>query len=961
MPLVQKTTLRKPACLPFSLLTRKRYKTSSRKHLTGLITVLFLRQINRLSRQIVTFGRSNACQQYFQLMTTGTLKGLFARILLSCALLIIGSQSLMATHQRSGEITYRHISGLTYEVTITTYTYAPSAADRCSLTINWGDGQSSELTRSNGPPGQTPAGIYCPHTGENITADIRLNIYIGQHTYASASTYRIWLEDPNRNLGIQNIPNSVDVPLYIETLLVINPFLGRNNSPVLLLPPIDNGCVGLPYLHNAGAYDPDGDSLSYRLVICRGAGGLDIPGYKLPNEVDTQNPGSFTINPVTGDIIWDSPTRQGEYNYAFLIEEWRNGVRIGYVTRDMQVNITACSNNPPVLNVTTDTCVIAGDTLRLTAVATDADNHLITLTADGGPLLLPFSPAVFSNPGDSAGRVSGTLTWPTVCSHVRNQPYQVYFKAVDNGFPVKLFDLKTVSIRVIAPPVENLQVTPLGNSLILNWDPHWCTEAKGYRIYRRTGSSGFVPGICETGVPPETGYRLIAETNGRDFTSFVDDNRGEGLVRGVNYCYILTAWFDEFTESIASEEVCASLKKDLPVLTNVSVATTSAASGVIEVAWSKPTELDPLQTPGPYIYRLFRSRGFTSAVKELAAEFDNLNDTTFTDTGLNTLDTAWTYTIEFINNTPGNVFTMGFTPQATSPFLRATPSDRRLTLNLDARVPWLNNAYTIYRKNEHTGIFDSIAHVNQPVYTDTGLINNNTYCYRFQTSGTYGTPGYIDPILNFSQELCATPVDNVPPCPPLLLVEVECDVLELVFRWEDISQGCAPDLSQYLLYQTGSPHILLATFPPGITSYAYKPASGIAGCFFIVGKDQNGNIDTTTFNQVCTSIDDCPRYRLPNVFTPNSDGFNDYFVPYPGYSSVERIDLKVFNRWGVVVFETSDPAIRWDGRDKNTNRQCAEGVYYYVCDVYEVVGNPELPSEKVVVKRTLTNSLHLLR
>ncbi|MCO5266078.1 MAG: hypothetical protein M9948_09415, partial [Lentimicrobium sp.] len=166
-------------------------------------------------------------------MNSGMYKLRLFRVLFPAISVLIFSFSAMATHQRAGEITYRQISGLTYEVTITTYTFAPSAADRCELTINWGDGQSSVLPRSNGPSGQTPAGIFCEHTGENISVEIRLNIYKGIHTYAAASTYRIWLEDPNRNLGIQNIPNSVDVPLYIETLLVINPFLGSNSSPVL--------------------------------------------------------------------------------------------------------------------------------------------------------------------------------------------------------------------------------------------------------------------------------------------------------------------------------------------------------------------------------------------------------------------------------------------------------------------------------------------------------------------------------------------------------------------------------------------------------------------------------------------------------------------------------------------------------------------------------------------------------
>jgi len=876
-------------------------------------------------------------------------------------ILIFAGISAMATHQRAGEITYRHISGLTYEVTITTYTFAPSAADRCELTINWGDGESTELRRVNGVGGQTPAGIYCEHVGENISLEIRLNIYKGVHTYASASTYHIWLEDPNRNLGIQNIPNSVDVPLFIETLLVINPFLGGNSSPVLLLPPIDNGCVGLPYLHNAGAYDPNGDSLAYKLVSCKGAGGLDILGYKLPSEVDSQNPGSFTINPLTGDILWENPTIQGEYNFAFIIEEYRYGVRIGYVTRDMQVNITSCNNTPPVIEVTSDTCVIAGDTLNLFVQASDEDNDRITLSAEGGPLLLPISPAIFEQPDDSAGHVSQTLTWPTICAHVRKQPYQVYFKAIDDGSPVQLFDLKTVNISVIAPPVLNPGVVPLGNSMILAWDQHSCPEIQGYRIYRRAGSSGFVPGACQTGVPPETGYSLIKQTSGAGNTTYTDDNNGYGLVRGIRYCYIITAWFEDGAESIASEEICASLKKDMPVLTNVSVNSTSVDNGDIEVAWSKPTELDFTQTPGPFIYRLFRSEGFTNSVKQQIAEFNDLNDTTFTDTGLNSRDTAWTYTIEFINNTPGNVFSIGFSVPASSVFIRLTPTDGKIRISMISSVPWVNESYKVYRKNPVTQIFDSIASVITPVYTDTALVNDQEYCYRVESKGTYGTPGYKDPLYNYSQESCDMPVDNVPPYPPELVFELNCDERTILFSWNDISLSCAPDIDKYYLYRKGTPHILIGTFGSSSFFYNYRPEQTIAGCFFIVAEDIHGNIDTTSYNQVCISIDDCPRYRLPNVFTPNSDSYNDLFTPFPGYTSVEKIDIRIYNRWGVLVFETSDPAINWDGKDKSSNTDCADGVYFYTCDVYEVVGSPETPEEKRLQKRTLTDSVHLLR
>ncbi|HLO92387.1 MAG TPA: gliding motility-associated C-terminal domain-containing protein [Lentimicrobium sp.] len=886
--------------------------------------------------------------------------------LLKLVFLILAQTCLLtlpakATHQRAGEITYRHLNNLTYEVTITTWTYAPSTADRCELTINWGDGKDDILQRVNGDSGSTPAGVPCNHIGEIVGREIRKNVYKGVHTYPSASTYRIWLEDPNRNMGIQNIPNSVDVPLYIETLLVINPFLGSNDSPQLLIPPIDNGCIDRQFVHNPGAYDPNGDSLSYKLVTPRGAGGLNILGYQLPNMVDEQNPGLFTINPVTGDILWDSPTIQGEYNFAMIIEEWRNGVRIGYVTRDMQVNIIACENEPPELSLVRDTCVIAGDTLNVNITATDPDYDKLTITASGGPLLLPVNNAQFNITYDSAGIMRANVEWPTTCNNVRLQPYQIYFKVEDDGAPVNLIDLETMNIRVIAPPVTGVSAAPLGNSITLSWQRANCSEARGYRIYRRAGNSSFTPGPCVTGVPPSSGFRLVATLDGINTTSYIDDNNSVGLVRGITYCYIVTYWFSDNAESIASEEFCTDLKKDLPVLTNVSIDSTSATNGQIYVAWSKPTELDSTQTPGPFIYRLYRSDGFSSTNEVLVTELNDLNDTIYVDRGMNTLENSWTYRVELINNTPGNVFSVGYSVPATSIFLQTSPSDRQITLIINENVPWANEQYIIYRKVTGSSVFDSLTMIQVRRYVDTGLVNEQQYCYYIRTVGTYGTPGYIEPIINYSQIKCESPIDNVAPCLPMLTADINCEDLQITFAWENIALTCAPDIESYLLYRKGNPTELIATISPENTSYVYNiPSQIISACYFVAAVDTNGNLDTTGALAYCLGIDDCPRYRLPNVFTPNGDQINDYFVPFPGYTSVERVEMQIVNRWGVVVFETVDPEIKWDGKDKNTNKLCPEGVYFYRCVVYEVVSSAETPELTSVQKRLLTNSVHLL-
>jgi len=62
------------------------------------------------------------------------MKRFLAILLLSFDLLVVS-----ATHNRAGEITYVQISDLTYEITITTFTYTLSLADRPQLDVNWGD------------------------------------------------------------------------------------------------------------------------------------------------------------------------------------------------------------------------------------------------------------------------------------------------------------------------------------------------------------------------------------------------------------------------------------------------------------------------------------------------------------------------------------------------------------------------------------------------------------------------------------------------------------------------------------------------------------------------------------------------------------------------------------------------------------------------------------------------------
>jgi gliding motility-associated-like protein len=855
--------------------------------------------------------------------------------------LILISLAAFSTHQRAGEITYKAISNLKYEFTIVTYTYTPSPADRPELRIFWGDGTSQIVPRTQ---------------KDNLPNNISRNVYAGAiHTFPGQGTYVIFVEDPNRNYGVLNIPNSVNVPFYIQTELVINPFLGPNNSVELLAPPIDNGCVNNLFLHNPAAFDVDGDSISYKLVDCRGAFGFPIPGYVLPNEVDTSIPTTFDIHPVTGTITWDNPILQGEYNIAFLIEEWRSGIRIGYVTRDMQITILACDNQSPVIAGLQDTCVVAGSTLTFEVSATDPDEDTLTISALGGPFQVQENPAEFPV-AIGSGNVSSTFTWNTTCTHVQLQPYQVVFTARDTfSFP-QLNDIRTINIRVISPPPENLGASAAGNTIHLSWNAAVCERTIGYDLYRRSGFYGFDPGACETGVPSYTGYQKIATLEEISDTTFIDDNNGMGLVHGIDYCYMVVAFFADGSESYASDEACAALKKDVPIITNASVLETSQNSGEIFVAWSKPTEFDTLIYAGPHKYVVNRSDNQNSQFIEIA-ENSGINDTLFEDiSGLNTTGLKYTYKIDMYDLAGGNEVLMGSTQVARTMFLNIAPTDEALQLSWNFEAPWRNNRYDIFRFNPGTGVFDSIGFSETTFYTDTNLINGTEYTYFIKSTGKYSAPGLVDPIVNYSQINSGKPIDNVPPCPQILSVRTNCELIQNDLTWQN-PENCPADIAGYYIFYApllnDSLVVIDSVNNPPDTQYTHTNLPSIAGCYQVTAYDSTGNISDFS-NKVCVSIDSCSTYRLPNFFTPNNDEYNQLFRPYPDFTSVERVEMKIFNRWGRTVFKTNDPLINWDGKNMNNNQDCAEGVYFYICDVFEF-------RLEGLSKRTLTGSVTILR
>lgn len=549
-----------------------------------------------------------------------------------CASLRVG-----ATHNRAGEITYRHLSGSTYEVTITTYTRASVVADRPWLPIRWGDegleSTQDSLPRINGPIDQ--AGL---HIGDVIDGDIRINIYTGTHTYPGPGVYRIVVQDPNRNANIENIPGSVDVPFCITSLLVIDPQTGHNSSPQLLAPAVENACINQRWEHNPGAFDLDGDSLTYDLIPCAGFDCLPIPNFLQPNEVEGAG-GDFYVEPTTGTVVWEVPGMAGEYNLALRIREWRDvggqWIMVGEVIRDMQITVVVCENQPPVVTVPEDTCVLQGSSLSFQVTASDPDGDDVTVSVVGGPVDVLDPAAAFAwNPFLN----TGTFSWTPGCDAVREAPYQLVFKASDDRSP-SLSDVETVRITVIARPVQVTSAVPIGNAVEVDWSVQPCADQYspaqqalgGYEVYRRMGPGFPEQDACSVGLPPEAGYQQVGYVQGLASNAFLDVG---ALSYGARYCYRIVAVMPNGARSRFGPESCAEINKGAPVMTGASVALSDPVVGEIEVRWSPPTDADTLYAfPGPYRYSI---EGRPSAQVDWA-----LLSESETSPVLGALDTLW--------------------------------------------------------------------------------------------------------------------------------------------------------------------------------------------------------------------------------------------------------------------------------------------------------------------------------
>lgn len=403
-------------------------------------------------------------------------------------LLFSNSNHLYATHLMGGSITYEYLGMVgtdqSYKVTLKIYRYCDATAggtapldpfmDLYMYLQDPSDPTGDKIWfRTESIPLVSSSFITPPSVGVNCSFSSTVCVEEGIFEMdvlvpPDPGGYHLIIERCCRNGNIANLstPGSLGQTYYC--FLPPTPII--NSSPQFNDIPVPFICAGDTVTIVNNAYDPDGDSLVYSFetpysdysIIGTDPYSFPIPpvlynpGYSMTSPFGAG--GYNNVDPITGLTKYYIPN-QGFFVVAIEIKEYRNGVLIAMIRRDLQLIAIACPvNSVPQLSYANGSgqlnyTITEGQTLCFPVTFTDSNGDSLYLTKSGQIFNSSFvnPPASLPN-ANGDGIVTSQFCWSTECGMARSAPYQFTVSVLDNGCPPKISN-QVYSIKVNPSPL----------------------------------------------------------------------------------------------------------------------------------------------------------------------------------------------------------------------------------------------------------------------------------------------------------------------------------------------------------------------------------------------------------------------------------------------------------------------------------------------------------------------------
>ncbi len=791
------------------------------------------------------------------------------------------TQKANASHVSGGEILYEWVAPNTYNIKLRVFRdCSPGAiALAASVTVGLyvkGTNAQQATFNLNQFTQQTniDLGDSC-YTPTSLCIDERIYFLNNVNIPNNPNGYYLQTNIYSRSNFIDNMqnPGSTSMCFYAE---MPDPALGQNSSPDFGEYPADAYlCISNVKTWFYSVSDPDGDSLAFTLVDplrSTTANGTQVGtgayphypsitwagGYNLAN-ICGGTP-AMNINAVTGEIA-AAPIVQGNFVFAVRVEEYRNGVKIGEVRRDVVYASLPCSiDSPPVIDVADTVSVYYGDSICV---------DLTVYDDDGVDTIYLFPTSIDFD-------LNGTYIPPT---------------QVGSDFIYTNFN-NSGNNAVMSHFVDNSGIYQGVGDIFLRYC--WVPE-------------------CED-VDSTYNINLLAYSLGCSGS----DTTQKDIIFSIEHDPIPQVNIDAASDTLEvtyGDQICFDILVDLDFI-----------SDTVEVRLNSPNfELEdnyvPTQTlNGESYYTNFFSLD-TLFVPELFV-----------------IPINQTYT--GVGQIP---FRFCITPDCDN-------IDETFLINIEANTIGCGGSDTLY-KTYYVDVFYEPTPIEFNLPDSIGVTYDTEICFEMLTndltqsgynlglkplgSGFNYQEAYVSPVQGSNGDYYYTNFQGL-------------DTVR-IYNYS-YSGGEVIGLDTVAIRYCWTPQcddVVLKNYTLDYTATLYTP------CF---------NLSETKTMQVSVEPPVGEVNPIPNVFTPNGDGQNDFFeLSGSNDPCFDEMDITIYNRWGKIVFESTASDFQWNGKNKNDGKDCAEGTYFVIINgsygsTYNNVTGERIPNP--VVKQY---SIQLLR
>jgi gliding motility-associated-like protein len=858
-------------------------------------------------------------------------------------LLFISFQS-KASHIIGGDIYYNYLGNNQYRFFITLY------RDCNSTGAAYDDPLALTIFLANGAVFQNldvpfPGSVILPNTFNNPCATPPSNICVERAIYTIVVTlppivggYNVSYQRCCRGPNISNLVNPDNTGITLtthvpgsETGFTVNSSPRFTNYPPILL------CNTEQLIFNHVATDPDGDQLVYSLVTpFAGANSVNpMPNQAPPppyvpvqwdvaySAANPLGPGSnSSINPTTG-ILNVTPNMIGLFVVGVRVQEYRNGVLIGETVRDFLFRVFNCNITLQALLPTQDqlpTFISYCQGLNVSFVnnsfggSTYAwDFGVLTTTSDVSSL---FSPSyTYPGPGNYTARLIVNPGMPCTDTAymdiIVDIPFIVSWSAQDS-ICITSNDLNFIGqtshpnasyswtfdpdASIQNPTTINVQnvnfTTPGFHTVLLNGINGDCQSSFVDSIFivsEPIGSIFLSPNIECDGLTVQFQTNVINTNFYQWDFGVLGTNLDQSSLAQPSYSYLQAGTYtiQLVTTNIPGCSDTTSLTINLNEPLAISFTHSDSLCGVSELYDFNASASGPASTQYSWYFG-------PNSIPNSAATLDVFG-VQFTSSGNQEVMLIGTYE-DCADTVISTVFVYG---------------------EPEINFSYLNSLLCA----PATAQFVNLSQTDAPVlYTwdfgDGGTSTDFSPGHLYTSEGNYSVgltmitlAGCIDTLYMLQQDII-----NIYPKPTagFSVSPQETDICEALITFSDLSQGAN---SYYYNFDNNGFTSSAANFSHNyITSGSDYPIQIVT--------NQYGCKDTMILTLIIQPIS----LYIPNTFTPDEDEHNTLFKPTTDFEIFEW-QLRIYNRWGELVFQSNDYSIGWDGHFGEI--QCQDGIYSY--------------------------------